>query len=214
MSALPPKADLPPDLRTTPAASSSRTPPSRPRASLCSASRPLSAPHLRMASSAARPLSREHIAVRLLAEGSREALSFRYALAGRTGAANYPDHDSAHGLMHAQDCLKCENRIVARTVPISSWLLKTSIKLPQAGLARLHEMGPIGIANCGGLLDHFSDGDSGLRFSERVRSASKNLKPLVQVSKRVRFGSQSGAVCRKTRDGRRTTLRGFASIKF
>src|SRR6516164_8425915 len=33
MSALPPKADLPPDLRTAPAASSSRTPPSRPRAS-------------------------------------------------------------------------------------------------------------------------------------------------------------------------------------
>src|SRR5262249_36528573 len=30
---LPPKADLPPDLRTTPAASSWRTPPSRPRAS-------------------------------------------------------------------------------------------------------------------------------------------------------------------------------------
>jgi len=32
-SRLPPKADLPPDLRTTPAASSSRMPPSRPRAS-------------------------------------------------------------------------------------------------------------------------------------------------------------------------------------
>src|SRR5262249_5448636 len=32
-SSLPPKADLPPDLRTTPAASCSRTPPSRPRAS-------------------------------------------------------------------------------------------------------------------------------------------------------------------------------------
>src|SRR5262249_24706385 len=31
-SGLPPKADLPPDLRTTPAANSSRTPPSRPRA--------------------------------------------------------------------------------------------------------------------------------------------------------------------------------------
>src|SRR5262245_48680374 len=30
-SGLPPKADLPPDLRATPAASSSRTPPSRPR---------------------------------------------------------------------------------------------------------------------------------------------------------------------------------------
>src|SRR5262249_43765616 len=30
---LPPRADLPPDLRTTPAASASRTPPSRPRAS-------------------------------------------------------------------------------------------------------------------------------------------------------------------------------------
>src|SRR5262249_6859520 len=33
LSALPPKADLPADLRTTPSASSSRTPPSRPRAS-------------------------------------------------------------------------------------------------------------------------------------------------------------------------------------
>jgi hypothetical protein len=32
-SGLPPKTDLPPDLRTTPAASFSRTPPSRPRAS-------------------------------------------------------------------------------------------------------------------------------------------------------------------------------------
>src|SRR5262245_57635928 len=31
LSALPPKADLPPDLRTTPAASPWRTPPSRPR---------------------------------------------------------------------------------------------------------------------------------------------------------------------------------------
>src|SRR5262245_64649551 len=30
-SALPPKADLPPDLRTTPAVNSERTPPSRPR---------------------------------------------------------------------------------------------------------------------------------------------------------------------------------------
>jgi hypothetical protein len=35
---LPPKADLPPDLRTTPAASSWRTPPSLPRASRHSAS--------------------------------------------------------------------------------------------------------------------------------------------------------------------------------
>jgi len=33
ISALPPKADLPPDLRTTPAASFSRMPQSRPRAS-------------------------------------------------------------------------------------------------------------------------------------------------------------------------------------
>jgi len=32
-SGLPPKADLPPDLRTTPAASFWRTPPSQPRAS-------------------------------------------------------------------------------------------------------------------------------------------------------------------------------------
>src|SRR5215831_18594816 len=42
-SGLPPKADLPPDLRTTPAASLLRTPPSRPRASAGSvapASRP------------------------------------------------------------------------------------------------------------------------------------------------------------------------------
>jgi hypothetical protein len=75
-------------------------------------------------------------------------------------------------------------------------------------------MGPIGIANRGGPLDHVSDSDSSLRFSKRVRSAGKNLKPLVQVSKRVRFGSQSGAVCRKTRDGRGAGLRAFDPVMF
>jgi hypothetical protein len=113
------------------------------------------------------------------------------------------------------DSLKFENRIVTRAVPISARLLKTFIKLPQAGLTRLQEMWPVGIRNRRGPLDQFSDCHSSLRFSERVRSASQNLQPLVQVSKRVRFRcSQSGVVCRKTRDGRCTTLRGFASIMF
>jgi hypothetical protein len=113
------------------------------------------------------------------------------------------------------DSLKFENRIVTRAVPISSLLLKNSIKLPQARLARLQEMRPIGIVNCGGPVDHFSNVDSRLRFSERVSSASKNLKPLVQVSKGVRFGvSQSGAVCRKTGYRRGASLRGFDSIIF
>jgi hypothetical protein len=51
-------------------------------------------------------------------------------------------------------------------------------------------------------------------FSERVSSARKNLKPLVQVSKRVRFGSESGADCRKTGYRTRASLRGFDSIMF
>jgi hypothetical protein len=109
--------------------------------------------------------------------------------------------------------LEFGNRIVTTIMQTSS-VLKILIKLPQAVVAHLQEMRPLGLANCGRPLDHFSDCDSRLGFSERVRSASKNLKLFVQVGKRVRFGSQSGAVCRKIGDGAGATLRGFDSIMF
>jgi hypothetical protein len=68
-----------------------------------------------------------------------------------------------------QDSLEFGNGIVARTVPIQSPFLKTSIKPPQAALKRLQEMRVVGITNRGGHFDHFSDCHSSLHFSERVR---------------------------------------------
>jgi hypothetical protein len=71
--------------------------------------------------------------------------------------------------MYAHNSSKFENQVVTRTVPIPSPFLKTSIKLPQAGLARLQEMRPVSVGNCGRPLDHCSNIDRSLRFSERVR---------------------------------------------
>jgi hypothetical protein len=67
------------------------------------------------------------------------------------------------------DSLEFGNRIITSTVSIPSPLLKTSIKLHQASLARLEEMRPVGIGNCGWSLDHCSDSDGSLHLSECVR---------------------------------------------
>ena len=75
-------------------------------------------------------------------------------------------------------------------------------------------MRPVSFGNCRRPFDHRSDVDCSLRFSERVRSAGENLKPLVQVGKSVGLGSQSGGVGGKTGYRGGATLRGFDSIMF
>jgi hypothetical protein len=69
-------------------------------------------------------------------------------MARRAAHASLPPlrvRDDAHYAPPIQDSLEFSNRIVTKTVPIST-LSNTSIKLPPAGLACLQEMRPVGIA--------------------------------------------------------------------
>ena len=75
-------------------------------------------------------------------------------------------------------------------------------------------MRPVIIGNRGGPLDDGPDINGSLQPSECNGSASKDLKPLVQISKNVRVRPQSSAVNRESTYDRGAALRGFDPTMF